>query len=133
MSNVQLKTKPVTDYQDLYNSAAVTASAGTDGNAPVTVVSDRVRVGSRAFLAKLGNAIQAGGENYVTFRLLLNGSRLWPYDGSQNQWGDPANLQDLPARLELPQGAMIQIQCDNSDPSNAYVATARLFIEYEDF
>lgn len=133
MNSVELKTKPIIDYQDIYNNASVTASAGTAGNAPVTVISDRIRIGKRAFLSKLGNAVQAGGENYITFRLLLNGSRLWPYDGSQNQWGDPANLQDLPSRLELSQGAMIQIQCDNSDGANAYVATARLFIEYEDF
>lgn len=133
MNFVELKSKPIIDYQDLYSNATVTAAAGTAGNAPVTVIADRVRVGKRAFLAKLGNAVQAGGESYITFRVLLNGSRLWPYDGSQNQWGDPANLQDLPSRLELSQGALIQIRCDNSDPSNSYVATARLFIEYEDF
>lgn len=133
MNSVIVRTKPVVDFQDIYSSGNVIANAGIAGNAPVTIASDRTRVGKRVFLSKLGNAVSPGGDAYVTFRLLINGSRFWPYDGSNNQWGDPSNLQDMPFRIELPQGALVEIKCDNSDTTNQYEATARIFIEYEDF
>lgn len=129
----EIITRPIVGSEDIYNSASVAANAG-DGatTAPVTIASKQLKYGRKAFIRSLGNAVQSGGTNVVTFRLLVNGQRLYPYDGSQNQWGDPALMQDLPARIEVPGGAVVAVQCDNSDGANAWVATARVWVEYED-
>lgn len=128
-----IRTKPGTGFEDAYSSASVVASAGNNVVAPVKVVSFRVQVGRRAYIRALGNVVAAGGEAFVTFRLLFNGARQHPYDGSQNQWGDPALLQDLPRWLPVPAGALVEVECANSDAANAYTATARVWVEYEDF
>jgi hypothetical protein len=130
---VEISTRPVIDFDDQYASASVSANAGNNVVAPATIISFRTKTGKKAFLTKIGNAVQAGGESFITFRLLQNKARIYPYDGSQNQWGDPAWLQPLPYRIELPSNALIEITCDNSDAAIAYIATARVFIEYENY
>jgi len=130
---VLIRSRPIVDFDDKYLSANIPVNAGNGTIAPGTVLSFNTRTGKQAFLTKLGNAVQAGGESSITFRVLVNGARLHPYDGSQNQWGDPSLLQGLPVRIALPQNALIKIECDNSDTANIWTATARVFVEYEDF
>ena len=130
---IDVRTKPVTGVEDPYVTALVPANAGMGTVAPKKIFSVRLRTGVKAFLTKIGNAVQAGGESSVTFYLLLNGNaRVHPYDGSQNQWGDPANMAELPERIPLPQGGLLECYANNSDVANSYNATARAFIEYED-
>lgn len=118
----------VFDGADPYASVAVAPSARN-----TIVLSERIPVGVKAFIRALGNAVQAGGESSLTFRLKFNGQRVYPYDGSLNQWGDPSQLQNLPARIPVAQGTIVSVECDNSDAANTWTATARVWLEYEQF
>jgi len=133
-ARIEIQSKPLLDKEDQYVSAAVPINSG-DGltTAPFKLISFRTRIGCRGFIRALGNVAAPGGETSLTFRLLFNGARVFPYDGSQVQWGDPALLQDLPQRIEVPQGTTVQVQVDNSSGTDAYVATARVWVDYEDF
>lgn len=125
---VDIRKREVIDFDDQYNT--IDAAADTADQA---VVSFRTKTGKRPYLVALGNGIGAGGAALVTFRLLQNKQRIYPYDGSLNQWGDPTNLQRLIKRIELGQNALIEVMVDNADPANTFESTARLLVEYEDF
>lgn len=125
--------KDIIDVDDKY--ATVTAAVATGATTPTrtTVLTLQSKPGKSSYLYFLGNAIQAGGEAYVTFRLLINGASYYPYDGTLNQWADPSSNIELPIQYEIPVGSKVEIVADNSDTGNTYSATARIRIAYVDF
>lgn len=129
---VEIQQTPIVDKEDQYRTLTVPAKSGnmTD-TAPFKLLSFTTRHGRRGYIRSLGNAVAAGGESVLTFRLLFNGAFQYPYDGSQDQWGDPAHMQDLPQRIEVPQGTLVEVQVDNSDPTDDFAATARIWMDYE--
>lgn len=134
MSRTEIATKPVIDFEDQYVTATVPLNSGNGTTvATFKLISFRLKMGCAAFIRALGNAAAAAGQGALKFRLKVNGSPIFPYDGSLNQWGDPALLQDLPRRIPVPQGALIEVEVDNSDGANAFAGTARVFVDYENF
>ena len=121
--------RPVIDSEDFYPVPAAVL-AGAVGQVVLTA---QLKAGKRAYVRAIGNDVDAAGVTFITFRLLVNGSRRYPYDGTLNQWGPPQLMQELRPRLELPQLATIQVVCDNADAVNAYNVAARIQVEYEDF
>jgi len=119
--------------EDIYTTATVPAKAGNNVVAPAIVASTRLRIDAKPFLKSLGNAVQPGGESVISFFIRVNGAKLYPYDGSNNTWGDPQNPSELPARIQLPRGALFEIMATSTDAANSWRATGRAFIEYEDF
>jgi hypothetical protein len=120
------KTK-VIDYDEYYATVTAATSATT------RVFKNTVKPGKQPWLSFISNAIQAGGGDLVTFRLLVNGSPWYPFDGSLNQWAPPESNYDLPVPYILPTGCTVEVIAINSDASNTYAATARVRIFYTDF
>lgn len=91
------------------------------------------RTGRRGRLTFVGNSVDAGGEDNVSFHILVNGTRMpRPYNEFQQALGltyDGWSTLSVP--LELPQGACIQVTVDNDDATTAYNAFIRLRVEYE--
>lgn len=126
----------VVDSDD--KTATVNAVASTNGQ-KLVFDSDgqtffRTRTGRRARLAFVGNAVDSGGETYITFHIYSNGNLLRaPYNSFQQALGETfKGSERLQVPIELPQNAMIEITVDNTD-TNAYHAFARLRVEYEEF
>lgn len=128
--------KPVVDRDDRIGTVNVAAS----GVATPVVWGDtglnyfRTRTGRRARLTFLGNAVDPGGESFITFHVLVNGAKLLPpYDSFTQALGETFNgWASLSLPVELPQNAMVQVIADNSDSANAYNVYNRVRIEYED-
>lgn len=131
----EIVTKPVIDIEDIYPRSVDIPALSGDGatQPPVVIASKRLKMGCKAFLRALGNAVQPGGETYLTFQIRVNGAALYPYDGSNNQWGDPALLQDIPQRVDLGQGALLEVVLFNSHATDTFSATARVWVDYENF
>lgn len=133
MSLTEIRSKPIVDSEDVYVTATVPLKSGnlTD-TAIFKLTSFYTKLHRKGFIRALGNAVAAGGEGQVTFRLLINGGRVYPYDGSQSQWGVPSLMEDLPQRIPVPAGALVEVQADNADTANDWEATVRVWMEYED-
>ena len=130
---VQIQSAPIRDIDNKYASVSVPAGSGNNTSVVIKkILSFQTRFGCRGYIRSIANAVQSGGETFVTFRLLINGAWQAPYDAVQDQLSDPANPIDLPERIPVPQGSLVEIQVDNSDVA-AWIATARVIVDYEDF
>lgn len=123
----QIQPQEIIDYDEKYATVSATAGATT------TILTFQCKPGKKPFLKFLGNAVAAGGGNYVTFQLQVNRSAFYPFDGSLNQWAPPESNYDLPVPYELPTSSEVRVVAINSDGSNAYDSTARIRIVYIDF
>lgn len=113
-------------------TAAVAASASVKTR--TVILTYEVKNGKNAFLRGVRNSVSGGGEPYIYFSVLINGNPLENFDRIQNMVAAPEDQQgNLLRRKQLPQGAIISVVADNSDPSNTYSATAKLEIGYEAF
>lgn len=133
---VIINQKPSIDFQDKVASGTINASAtGTkltfeDGNTYFVI-----RNGARARLVQVANSVQSGAEEQITFHILINGSRIskQPFDKFSQALGETYRSDGrLGVPIDLPQGALVEISCDNADSANNWLAYARLRIEYED-
>lgn len=133
--DVFLRDRQVVDFQDKVGSVSVPAnSTGTnltfdDGAAFFTT-----RTGLKPFLTNVSNDVDPGGENKIRFHLKVNGTRInkVPFDSFVQSLGETYKSDArLPYPIELPQGALIEIEAENSDGSTAYNAYSRLRVEYE--
>lgn len=123
----------IIDYDEKYATATAAVAASASVPTRTTILTLQVKPGKQAWLQFLGNAVQAGGDTFMTFRLLVNRSPYYPFDGSLNQWAPPESNFDLPVAYELPTSCEVQIVVDNSDASNTYTGTGRIRIVYTDF
>lgn len=139
MNEVNIRTKPVTDADDMVFFKNILASASgtkllldsTDANSTFF----RTRTGRKARLAFVGNAVGSGGDPYVTFHILVNGNRInkKPYDSFNQALGETFNgWANISAPVNLPENALVEVTADNSDSGNAYDAFCRVRVEYED-
>lgn len=117
----------VIDYDEKYLTVTAATAAET------TVFAFQVKPGKQPWLAFVGNAIQAGGGDLVTFVLRVNRANFYPFDGSLNQWAPPESNFDLPVPYELPVGCEVSVVAINADSGTTYAATARIKIFYTDF
>jgi hypothetical protein len=116
------------------DSASPYATVSALAAQTTTIFTHELKNGKRPFLLSFRNAVGAGGETYVSFSLLLNGNPLENFDRIQNQIAAPENQQgQLVIRKELPQGSVLKVVAINSDPVNAYNATAKVELAYESF
>lgn len=134
---VVLYPKPVVDYQEFVFSDSVLASAAIQAltDQATSLKYGYLRTGRRARLAGVANAVSSGGDNFVTFHLYVNGNPIAqvPFNSFSLALGETYKGDNRQALVvDLPQGALIEVRCDNSDLANAYTATARLRVEYED-
>lgn len=133
--DVFLRDRQVIDAQDKVASVGVSANTtGTklvfDDGATFFVT----RTGARPFLAQIANAVDPGGESAIRFHVKVNGTRIAkvPFDSFTQSVGETYKSDGrLAYALELPQGALIEIEADNSSTDTAYTAYARLRVEYE--
>jgi hypothetical protein len=89
--------------------------------------------GRQCYVLFIGNAAGVGGEAVLTFRVLVNGIPLPPYDGTINQWADPARVDTstlLFAAIPCESGDKVQIMAKNSDNTTDWPATGRLLGVY---
>lgn len=124
----ELRKKPVVDDGGAYaNVTAVKAKT-------TLIASLRLKTGVRAFLVKLGNAVSAGAEAYISWSLLVNGAAVDArYINFANMITDPADPESqLPFEIELPQGALVELYAANSDAANDYGVTGQLQVYYTD-
>ncbi len=124
----QLNDSEIIDYDERYETVTAAVSATTD-----VIAAFRVKPGKKAWLKFLGNNVQAGGADKITFRFLVNNVPYYPFDGSLNQWADPQSNFNLPVTLELPTSCTVGVSATNSDSGVTYTATARIKIVYSDF
>ncbi len=115
------------DYDEKYATASALHAATTE------LFRFRVKPGKAAWLTFTSNAIQAGGGDLVTFKLLVNGAPFYPFDGTLNQWAPPESNYDLAVPYELPVGCEISVIATNSDLASDFAATARVRVSYTDF
>ena len=135
--DVFIRQKQTVDFDDKVASISVAASAQLT---PLAFIDTgltyfRTRTGRRAFLAWIGNDVDAGGQAYITFHIYVNGNPIQktPFNSFTQSIGETYNGHDQMAiKVPLPENALIEIRADNSDPVNAYGAYARLRVEYED-
>lgn len=127
VANRYLDKTKIIDYDEYYATVTAATSATT------VVFSAQVKPGKIPWLAFISNAIQAGGGDQVTFRLLINGSAWYPFDGTLNQWAPPESNFDLAVPYILPTGCSVKVIAINADAANTYAATARVRIIYTDF
>lgn len=107
----------------------VTATMGAE----TSVCSIKCKSGAAAKLVKVGNAVGAGGENYLTFTLYINGIPCPDYQNFNNMITDPANPEaQLSSEIPLQQAVTIELKVVNSDAGNDYSATGCLVVYYED-
>ncbi len=96
----------------------------------------RTRNGYKARLAFVGNAVDAGGESFVVFTILINGNPVKEFRKFQQALGetfDPQSRMAVPT--DLPQMGLVEVIADNtSDASTGtdYNAFIRLRVEYEE-
>lgn len=134
-TEVYLYSKRVYDFDDVNGQVNALASTNDQkivfANNGLTYI--RTRTGRKARLAFVGNAVDAGGEPYITFHIVVNGAKARPpYDSFQLALGVTYDGSDrLQVPVDLPQNAMVEVIVDNSNASafNAYI---RIRIEYED-
>lgn len=124
--------KPIVGTDEGYATVTVPVNAGDNLTEPLKVVTSvRAPLNRKCWIRALGNVSGPGGDGSLTFMLKVNGSLIYPYDGSQNQWGDPALLQDLPQWIEIPAGSLVEVLCANSSTTTSYTATARIWTAYQ--
>ncbi len=134
---VYISQRQAIDFDDKVCSASVAASATltalTFQDTGLTYF--RTRTGRRGYLTFVGNSVAAGGDASITFHLYVNGNPIHqpPFNSFQQALGETYNGWSANAvRFQLPENAMIEIRCDNSDSATAYLSYARLRVEYEE-
>lgn len=129
--------KPVLDADDKVGSATIPKTGAStaltfDNNLDYFYT----RTGSRGRLVAVGNDVDAGGTSHITFHIHVNGSRIAkiPFDNFTQALGAvyDTNSGRIPP-IDLPQGAHIQVVCENNDTTTDYGAYIRLRVEYEDY
>lgn len=132
-SNRYLDKSRIIDYDEKY--ATVTAAVAASATSPTIteIFKFQAKPGKIPWLTFIGNAIQAGGGDYVTFRLQINRSDYYPFDTSLNQWAPPESNYNLEVPYILPTGCEIRVIAVNSDTAATYAATARVRVSYTDF
>lgn len=135
---VWVSQKRAIDFDDL--TAQKTSLANSDGETALTWPSGldymRTRTGRRGFLTFVGNSTDAGGANYITFHVKINGNRIAvpPLDSFTQAMGETYNgWAQWIHKIEIPAGAHVQVTAENSDAGNSYGVYARLRFEYEEF
>lgn len=106
----------------------------TGGQVGVVVASVRCETGLKPFLRKVANVqTDANAGSGVKFYLKVNGA-LWPnYESMTSEMSDPARPSESEAiEDELPQGANVQLFCDNLDGATQHTVVGRLTVVYED-
>lgn len=122
------------DRDDKVASASIAASTTTKLTFSDGTTNFRTRTGRKGRLTFVGNDVDAGGETYLTFSILVNGARisdplLSSFQQAIGETFDPSSSLSVP--LELPQNALIEVSVTNSNGSTAYNAFIRLRVEYE--
>lgn len=137
-TEVFIRQKAVVDSDDKVFTGSATAN--TNGTKLTCSDSSRThiitRTGRKARLVFVSNDAGSGGDAYLTFHIYVNGNPIQsaPYNSFSLSVGEtynPSGRMSVP--VDLPQGALIEVLVDNSDAANAYTATVRLRVEYEDF
>jgi hypothetical protein len=124
----EIRKKPVIDDGGDYQNVTAVKAVTT------LIASVRLKTGVRAYLVKIGNAVSAGAEDYITWTLKVNGEALDArYVDFSNMITDPSNPEaQLPFEYELPQGALVELYAANSDAANDYGVTGQVQIYYTD-
>lgn len=92
------------------------------------------RSGLRPFLTVYAQEMAtAGGIDYVTWHLYVNGQPQPPYHSHNNQVASPYGDNRLPVPIRLEQGAVVEIYADlGAAGAGNFNAVGRLIIEYKD-
>lgn len=138
---VYIDPRPVIDDDDLAGQTAGLAAETTE-TGWTDVLAFRTRTGRQARLSQVANAVDPGAENFMLFRILVNGvpisDPLMSRFGSNNVGAigttyEPGQRMTRPR--DLPQNAYIQVQA-NLQPTavtTEFKAYTRVKVEYVDF
>lgn len=121
--------KPIVKYEEVYKqSGTILGNAGNNALTQSTITTQR---GLRAFVIRLSQAWSAGMDPKVTWRLLVNKVRRFPYEDSTVQISAPESDAWI-VPLEVPEATDVEMNFDvnGATPANDGTITTRLGIAY---
>ena len=124
MQTLPLGLAPVSIPEDT-GSISVTLPAGAVVGQVVARV--QFRNGYRPFLTFIGNAVAAALAGVITWRVKCDGTLMLPYFDTLGQWAPPESPdREITPYRELPQNAVLTIECDATAASPGGLVTARI-------
>lgn len=124
MQNFPAGFRPLAPVEDT-GSKTVTVAAGAFSRQEVCRI--QAKNARRFFLAFLGNNVDAPMAGLITFRVLVDGAVLYPYQDTLGQWAPPEQpFQELTPYIELPQNALVVIEADGTAGNPGGNITGRL-------
>lgn len=116
--------RPISPPED--KEASITALANT---LQQSILDFRLDPHPYPKLMKIGLFAPSSGSSFITFYPLINGL-ITSYGAIQSRNSAPDDDNYLPFPLIIPRYARVQLLVDNTDPSNTYVVTGRMVVNY---